>query len=313
MELESYKVSVPASIMLMGEHAVLRGHQAIVCAVDKRMNITLTPNNTREIIIGDSKLGSISYKLDDFAIEKPFEYVLAIIGRYKNSIKQGFTIDIDAEFASTIGLGSSAAVTIGTIAVMDRWLNSVSMSYEDIFNMAKSVLMDIQKLGSGADLAASLYGGVLAYSKTECKKLEFNGTFTAIYSGYKTPTKVVIEKINQYATDNPAKYNEVFAVMHNIVIDAIEAINTKDLIKLGKLFTAHHTQQVHLGTSDEVLEQLVEHLQAESNILGAKISGSGLGDCVIGLGTSSNAPNFENSKIQQFNLNVATEGLVYVS
>jgi mevalonate kinase len=46
----------------------------------------------------------------------------------------------------------------------------------------------------------------------------------------------------------------------------------------------HHELQAALGTSDPTLEHLVAQFRSMSGILGAKISGSGLGDSVLALG-----------------------------
>ena len=37
--------------MLMGEHAVLRGQPAIVCAINKRMKVTLTPREDKAVLM----------------------------------------------------------------------------------------------------------------------------------------------------------------------------------------------------------------------------------------------------------------------
>ena len=59
----TYKFSAPGSIMLMGEHAVLRNQLAIVGAVDKRMTVTLTPHENNRIEIYSS-LGNYHTTLD---------------------------------------------------------------------------------------------------------------------------------------------------------------------------------------------------------------------------------------------------------
>ena len=42
-----------------------------------------------------------------------------------------------------------------------------------------------------------------------------------------------------------------------------------------------------LGVCDDTLKDMVTRLQDDAGVLGAKISGSGLGDCVISLGIPS--------------------------
>ena len=45
--------------MLLGEHAVLHGYRSVVCAIDRRMEVLLTPLRDRVLRI-DSALGGMS-------------------------------------------------------------------------------------------------------------------------------------------------------------------------------------------------------------------------------------------------------------
>lgn len=53
----SYKASAPGSLMLLGEYAVMHDYPALVCAIDKRITVTLVPSDD-EVIEIDSALGS---------------------------------------------------------------------------------------------------------------------------------------------------------------------------------------------------------------------------------------------------------------
>ena len=53
------KASAPGSLMLMGEHAVLHGKKALVCAIDQRISVSLTPREDARISIV-SALGEYS-------------------------------------------------------------------------------------------------------------------------------------------------------------------------------------------------------------------------------------------------------------
>lgn len=308
-----YRVSVPGSMMLFGEHAVLNGKQAVVAAVNKRLNVQLIPNNNKSITITDTRLGTITQPISAIEICEPFKFVLAAIQAFQNKLISGFTLQINSEFSSVLGLGSSAAVTVATIAVIGQWLHSAPLTAAQVFTLSKQVMLQVQGFGSGADLAASIYGGVLGYKIKPYKycKLPFDATLTAIYCGYKTPTPQVIKLVNEAKQQQPDRYKQIFSKMHICSLRAIQALRRGDRQQLGKLFLLHHTLQQELGVSDSLLDFIVQQLSAQSEISGAKISGSGLGDCVIGLGELSSEIFSTIAGIQQFVIQIEPKGLVY--
>lgn len=345
MAPELFKVSVPGSLMLMGEHAVLQGKQALVCAVNKRLEMQLTPHTNMQIIINDTRLGSVTQNLDSLYIQDPFKFVLRAILEFKEQIPNGFILDINSEFSSVLGFGSSAAVVVATIAVLAKWLN-IPLSKNDIFTMARKVVLEQQGSGSGADIAASVYGGILNYTaglgglpsasrpsrntlgRSERKNeifsdplrpvgsaanLGFFPSLTAIYCGYKVPTPVVIKIVEGLYKKQSTQFDQIFQEMHECVLHATIAINNQDWPLLGTIFLEHHKLQAALGTSDSVLDELVEVLTARAEIYGAKISGAGLGDCVIGLGEVQEQLVADHTGMQQFQINIDQQGLTYAS
>lgn len=318
MALQLYKVSVPGSLMLLGEHAVLANKQAIVCAVDKRINMQLTPDSSNKIKIFDSNLGYLEQDLDDLCIKAPFQFVLSSILLFAPRIKTGFTLTIESEFSSKIGFGSSAAVTIATIAVLTNWLYSKQLSEKKIFLHAKKAILNIQGIGSGADLAASLYGGVINYQPRpfKCTKLPIIPALTAVYCGYKKPTREVIDIVNAAKQRQPQVYASIFEAMQVCVSRATTAIKQGDFLSLGQLFMHHQGLQYALGVSNKQLDQLISQICDFPEIFGAKISGSGLGDCIVGLGTLRQGifPVDEVQKKQgvlQIPVNIDHQGLLY--
>ena len=108
------KVTAPGSIMLMGEHAVLFGHRALACAVDKRIQVILTPRSDRAVSIRSS-LANYHSTLDDLEADSRLSFVLFAIGQVAEGLQCGFELDIQSEFSHTVGLGSSAAVTAAVV------------------------------------------------------------------------------------------------------------------------------------------------------------------------------------------------------
>lgn len=319
MAHKSYKVSAPGSLMLMGEHAVLSGKHAIVCAISKRLNMQLTPVAGQEITITDTRLGSMVQNIHDLQIIAPFKFVLSVIALFKQQMPNGFTsgfnLDINSEFSSEIGFGSSAAVTVATVAVLGQWLHGKALTNAQIFTLARQAMLNVQMVGSGADLAASIFGGVLGYKTKPYKycKLPIIPNLTAVYCGYKTPTAAVINIVNAAALQQPRVYASIFDTIDTCTQQAIVAIRKSNWDALGKLFAQHHGLQVALGVSDHLLNTLVHELSMQSEIYGAKISGSGLGDCVIGLGTASNEIFAQQNGVVQFLMAIDQQGLIYAS
>jgi len=286
MAHKSYSASAPGSLMILGEHAVLAGKPAIVAAVNKRLRVELVPNLSQQITIQDQVLGGLQQSLDNIQIVAPFAFVLSAILLFQPRIKTGFNLNITAEFSSVMGLGSSAAVTAATVAVLANWLDEKPLAPTEIFSLARQAILSVQGIGSGADLAASVYGGVISYEMTPCKiiPLPIIPDLTAVYCGYKKSTHEVIAIVNAAKRQQPQLFDNIFTAMHDCVVAAITAIKANDWQALGKIFQQHQSLQRDLGTSDQLLDTLISQLAACTDILGAKISGSGLGDCVIGLG-----------------------------
>lgn len=273
--------------MLLGEHAVLQNKRAMVLAVDKRIMVTLVPRKDKRVIIHAS-LGKLERHLDDLVIEKPFQFVCAAILALKEQFTLGFELSIVSEFSDTVGLGSSAAVTVATMAVLLQMLEKQPEPLV-LLTHAKAIVAAVQGVGSGADVAASIYGGVVLYQQNPPYVLQqFAHTvpLVVVYSGAKTPTPEVIKWVESRRQHYPALYDSLFAAMDCSVGDAVPLIEQENWPKLGELFNVQHSLMNAIGVGSPILNQLTDVLNSMAGIYGAKISGSGLGDCVIGLGNA---------------------------
>lgn len=282
------KASAPGSLMLLGEYAVLHGKQALVCAVDKRITVCLIPRSDQQITIHAQGFSSYTTQLTQLKIEKPFQFVLGALKHYQSKLKQGCDIEITSDFSEQIGLGSSAAVTVATLVALAAWFN-MKFSLLELIRQGRHVVYQVQGVGSGADVAASVYGGVVGYQSQPmyAEKFPVAHPITVMYAGFKTPTVDAIKQVY----DRFAHHDNIFQhICHSIgqcASDGILAIRKKDWAKLGKIMTIQQGMLEALGVSLPILRTLLDELSSHASILGAKISGSGLGDCVIGLGSVS--------------------------
>lgn len=279
-----FKASAPGSVMLLGEHACLHGYSAIVAAIDKHMTVSITPNNTNNINI-TAELGAYSCEKHNISIEKPFTFILASLKNRVVDLPSGCDIHIESDFSSTFGLGSSAAVTVALQRCLSDWLGDNACDH-NILQQSAKIIRAVQGIGSGADCAASVYGGVIYYKADLCaaEKLAHKPEISLVYSGYKTPTVSVIEQIAKKAEAYPALYHSIYKKIGACAEQGRACIQNQDWEQLGALFYQQQQLMAGLGASDEKLDALIKKAESFDTILAAKISGSGLGDCIVTLG-----------------------------
>ncbi len=286
--------------MLFGEHAVLCGSHAIVCAINRCITVTLIPRNDQTINISSPLFGTCQQNITNINVVPPFQYVSAAIETYLKQLKFGFDLLIESEIPPQVGLGSSAAVTVATLSVLEQWLCSRRPNSKSLFNSAKQVVRTVQGMGSGADVAASAFGGVIAYrmSPLTIKQLANTPPLIVVYSGNKVLTKDVIQQVISFQNEHKNLFHHLYNSIDECVQNAVEAIKNGDWSRLGELMNIHQGIQDSIGVNNKILSELIFTLRQHPDIYGAKISGAGLGDCVIGLG---NLPNnyFPDNKEQR--------------
>ena len=317
--LSKVTYSAPGNLMLMGEHAVLHDSACLAYAVNQRIRVRAQPIKKQDIII-NSNIGTYTisleylHKLPVQDIESKFSFILAAV-KYFN-IKVGIEFLISSDFAPTIGLGSSAAVTVATVATIREMQNqNINLNNDhilkEIFMSSYDIMQQIQnRRGSGYDLATSIWGGVLEYrqSPMSIKKIMLDHLpISVIYSGYKTKTADVIKMIEHKESQLPNKYTELYQLIGDLIPSASINLQNHDWEQLGKLFDMNQTFLNELGVNDKILEKII-YWAKENGALGAKISGSGLGDCIISLGKLPDYPPNTHG-ITSLDIQITNQGL----
>jgi len=72
--------------MLLGEHAVLHGRRALVCAIDQRITVQ-SFQCLEKVLRIDSELGQYEAPLDNLVDHPDFRFVLDVVKQY--SLEQG--------------------------------------------------------------------------------------------------------------------------------------------------------------------------------------------------------------------------------
>ena len=307
--------SAPGKIILFGEHFVVFGIKAILCAIDKRVKVTSSTTEIDTIEV-KSNLGSISVpkskSLDE--IKSP---LLPFIYLSKKMIKKfdhsgGISVTIDSSIPSGIGLGSSSACCVAAAASISGLFNNFSK--EEIVNLAIEAEKTIFKDTSGADCTVCTYGGIMEYDKENgFKKIESKLNFPLVIanSGIAHSTNKVVKKVNEFKKKNELLFSSLCNNEKELVDKVILSIKNNDLSSLGKTMTQNQEYLEKLGVSNNVLEEMIEI--ADKTSFGSKITGAGLGGCIISCVDESNLnstlKNLQSNNYDCFPVKIDSKGL----
>ncbi|MEM1371226.1 MAG: hypothetical protein AAGG72_03240 [Pseudomonadota bacterium] len=286
--IRSVTVSAPGSIMITGEHAVVHGYVAIVAAIDQRISVTVTRRSDRHLRLNSDIAPMHECSLDTLDPQGPYRFVLAAISLWKDRLTHGLDINIVSQINPTLGLGSSAAVTVSILAALAKLADQQDLKL--LHAQALGVIRDLQGRGSGADLAASIHGGALAYRwhhathAAEIAALPMQPKLSLHNVGYKTPTAEVLRRVAEARVGKEPFYDSLYHQMGQTAQRTVDALRDGDWETAGAQLSEYQDHLRNLGVSDPEIERWVDIAKKTPGIISAKISGSGLGDCVLAVG-----------------------------
>ncbi len=329
----------PANTIILGEHSVVYGHPALACALDQWIHIDWQARSDKRICI-TSALANFQTDIETLETHPELQFVIKALQAFQTELAFGLNITIHSEFSSTIGLGSSAAVLAAMLDGLNTLTqkNFPPLALFEI-GLAIIIEIQGRGSGTdlAASLTGGIlyFEPSTHHSKQSKQKhpkltsLPLTLPLCLFYAGYKTPTSEVLEFVAQQWQTRPKALNALYQSMGETTQRAFNLLQTlvqltqtskttPDLIQPessltktsargGEIFSMFY-QSLHtyqhlmetLGVSDPILQQLIQYLNQCPNIHAAKISGSGLGDCVLGIGSLKNCPPTAQHFLQNY-------------
>ena len=257
-----------SKIILIGEHAVVYGYPAISLPL-------LEVEVTCKVVPAESPWRLYEEDALSMAVYASLEYL---------AIKEAcIRCEIDSAIPEKRGMGSSAAISIAAIrAVFDYY--QADLPHDVLEILVNRAEMIAHMNPSGLDAKTCLSDQPICFIKnvgfTELE-MDLSAFLVIADTGVYGHTREAIQVVR-------GKGKNALPFLHalgELTQQAEDAIRQKDAEGLGQILSQAHLLLKEIGVSSPEADSLVETALSHG-ALGSKMSGGGLGGCIIALATN---------------------------
>lgn len=277
-------VSAPGKVILMGEHAAVYGHPAVVAAIDLRLRVTATARDDDQIVIDLPELEHSALTSWETAIEyaarcrehwessfgkekdragayvpldgPPERLVLIALGETaalgEDVPRRGVDLRIDSKLPLGSGFGSSAALAAGVAAAYLQ-VTGRGEDTELVHRVSHEVERRQHGTPSGVDNNAVIRGGLLWAQKNDDGELELEPI---------TTTSPLLSRLRVFHSGSPAEPTGVLVAAVRTRIDRARKQFKAVLERIDR--ATHDLKTLLLGDQDEPSRLIALIKQAEA-------------------------------------------------
>lgn len=288
-----------AKIIFFGEHSVVYGKPAIAIplySVDVNVAIRLTAiGQTIHCRYFDGPISEMNDNLKGVGV-----LIQRLLSRF-HAPDLPFELSITSKVPSERGMGSSAATAV---ALVRGFFNL----FEKPLTRAKLLeLADIEEKithgnPSGLDAATASSEAPIWFIKNQInEQIEFHSSDLCLViadSGLKGKTSEAVSLVHNNVVEDAEMAIPMIDQLGQIANTARDALADSDEELLGTLMNHSQLNLAQLGVSTKTLDKFCQ-IAVANKALGAKLTGSGLGGCMIALARNQRDAQVISTKLRQ--------------
>ncbi|MGP5624815.1 mevalonate kinase [Brachybacterium alimentarium] len=291
--------SAHAKAILLGEHSAVFGAPAIVLPVHE---LTARARLTIPDPAGEPDGSTLRCALYDGPVRSAPEGTAPVVLGWQYAAERvglqdaGGRLSITSDIPIRRGLGSSAAVSAALVdAVADAAGRDLAL--DDRMQLIADAEAVAHGRASGIDAAAVLAQAPIRVERGTPTTLPLGSGqmhFVIADTGVAGMTATAVGGVQELHRTRPAYVDTLVGRLAALTDEAAAALAADDVAALGGAMDDAHSALQSLGVSSERLDHLVEAARG-AGAAGAKMTGGGLGGCLIVLSATADTTDLERT------------------
>lgn len=271
-----------AKMILIGEHAVVYQNPAIAMPFNGLKTEVSIYKTTEELTITSSYHNG--YLKDGAPTINGVMSLIYHILEHLGKTPHGLHFEITSNITGQRGLGSSAAVAVAiTKALYDAF--DLDLSKAKLIELATFAEKIHHTNPSGIDVNVLVHQKPIWFERNKGFKfieIDFDGTMMIIDSGIPSQTRLAVEHVAMLHETKTLMVDNNFKVLSDLTKLSLGALKQNDPETLGIIMDKAQIALSNIEVSSSELDTLI--LKTKSlGVLGAKLTGGGVGGCIIAL------------------------------
>ena len=271
-------------IILLGEHSVVYGRPAIAAGFTPGCSASAETHTVDTLSVEPWGVQVEAARSEADAERELLRRAFAEICDHYHAPRAALHVRAHLQIPSGAGLGGSAALSVAILRAMDAQLSRTS-NHDELLAASMAWERVFHGNPSGIDSAMAISGGLALYRRGEpLEPIRMSRTVRLIVanSGERASTKDMVASVARQHERSRALAEQRFDAIAALVMNGRTALKTGDHKSLGQLMDLNQALLNAFLLSTNKLEHMCR-LARSSGALGAKLTGSGGGGCIIAL------------------------------